>query len=105
MCEILGILGGYDMTSLGFHSAQSVHLMAEAMRYAYADRNTYLGDPAFTRNPIDRLLSTDYARPPSATRSARARRPRRRSPAGCRPTKNPRPRSIPCSTAPATPCR
>ena len=61
MCEILNILEGYDMRALGFHSAQAVHVMVEAMRHAYMDRNTYLGDPAFVRNPLDRLLSPDYA--------------------------------------------
>ncbi len=61
MCEILNILEGYDMAALGFHSAQSVHLMAEAMRHAYLDRNTFLGDPAFVHNPLDRLLSKAYA--------------------------------------------
>ncbi len=61
ICEILNVLEGYDMTALGFHSAQSVHLMVEAMRHAYLDRNTFLGDPAFVKNPLDRLLSKDYA--------------------------------------------
>ncbi|MDB5359008.1 MAG: gamma-glutamyltransferase [Rhodospirillales bacterium] len=61
MCEMLNILEGYDMKALGFHSAQAVHVMTEAMRHAYLDRNTYLGDPAFITNPIDRLLSKDYA--------------------------------------------
>ncbi|MCW3477908.1 gamma-glutamyltransferase [Limobrevibacterium gyesilva] len=61
MCEILNILEGYDLRALGFRSAQSVHLMVEAMRHAYLDRNTYLGDPAFVANPLDRLLSKDYA--------------------------------------------
>ena len=61
LCEILNILEGYDMRALGFHSAASVHLMVEAMRHAYMDRNTYLGDPAFVKNPLDRLLSKDYA--------------------------------------------
>ena len=61
MCEILNILEGYDMAALGFHSAQSVHLMVEAMRHAYLDRNTFLGDPAFVHNPLDRLLSKAYA--------------------------------------------
>jgi gamma-glutamyltranspeptidase / glutathione hydrolase len=61
LCEILNILEGYDMAALGFHSAQSIHVMVEAMRHAYLDRNTYLGDPAFVTNPIDRLLSKDYA--------------------------------------------
>jgi gamma-glutamyltranspeptidase / glutathione hydrolase len=61
LCEILNVLEGYDMAALGFRSAQSVHLMTEAMRHAYLDRNTYLGDPAFVANPLDRLLSKDYA--------------------------------------------
>lgn len=61
MCEILNILEGYDMTALGFHSAASVHYMAEAMRHAYMDRNTFLGDPQFVNNPLDRLLSKSYA--------------------------------------------
>src|ERR1700749_2031153 len=46
---------------MGFHSAASVHVMAEAMRHAYMDRNTYLGDPAFVSNPLGRLLSKSYA--------------------------------------------
>jgi len=61
LCEILNILEGYDLKALGFHSAQSIHLITEAMRHAYLDRNTYLGDPAFVKNPLDRLLSKDYA--------------------------------------------
>ncbi len=61
VCEILDILAGYDMTALGFRSARSVRLMVEAMRRAYRDRNTVLGDPVFVTNPVDRLLSGDYA--------------------------------------------
>ena len=61
LCEILNILEGYDMRGLGFHSAASVHFMVEAMRHAFMDRNTYLGDPAFVKNPLDRLLAKDYA--------------------------------------------
>ncbi len=61
LCEILNIVEGYDMRALGFHSAQAIHVMVEAMRHAYLDRNTYLGDPAFVDNPLQRLLSKDYA--------------------------------------------
>ncbi len=61
MCQILNILEGYDLKAMGFRSAQSVHLMVEAMRHAFVDRNTYLGDPAFVKNPLDRLLSKEYA--------------------------------------------
>lgn len=60
LCEILKVLEGYDMPALGFHSAQAVHLMTEAMRHAYFDRNTSLGDPAFVTNPLGRLLSPDH---------------------------------------------
>ena len=61
LCETLQILAGYDMAALGFHSAAAVHAIVEALRQAYLDRNTYLGDPAFVANPLDRLLSADYA--------------------------------------------
>ena len=61
ICEILNILEGYDLKALGFRSAQSVYLLVEAMRHAYRDRNTHLGDPAFVHNPLDRLLSKEYA--------------------------------------------
>jgi gamma-glutamyltranspeptidase / glutathione hydrolase len=61
MCEILNILEGYDIAALGFRSAPSVQLMVEAMRRGYFDRNTYLGDPDFVTNPLERLLSKDYA--------------------------------------------
>ncbi|HEY2686734.1 MAG TPA: gamma-glutamyltransferase [Steroidobacteraceae bacterium] len=60
LCEMLQILQNYPMKSLGFHTAESLHLMAEAMRFAYRDRNTYLGDPAFVENPVARLLSARH---------------------------------------------
>jgi gamma-glutamyltranspeptidase/glutathione hydrolase len=61
ICEILNILEGYPLKELGFRSAQSVHYQIEAMRHAYVDRNSYLGDPDFVKNPLDRLLSKEYA--------------------------------------------
>ena len=61
ICEILNVLEGYPLKEMGFRSAQSVHYQIEAMRHAYVDRNSYLGDPDFVKNPIDRLLSKDYA--------------------------------------------
>ena len=61
ICEILNILEGYDLQALGFRSARSVRLLVEAMRHAYHDRNTYLGDPAYVQNPLERLLSKEYA--------------------------------------------
>jgi gamma-glutamyltranspeptidase/glutathione hydrolase len=61
MCLILNVLEGYPLDYLGFHSAQSVHLMVEAMRHAYLDRNSTLGDPDFVDNPVARLLDKGYA--------------------------------------------
>ena len=61
ICEILNILEGYPLSALGFRSAQAVHYQIEAMRHAYVDRNSYLGDPDFVKNPLDRLLDKAYA--------------------------------------------
>ena len=80
LCEILSVLHGYDLSAAGFNSAQGVHWMVEAMRRAYADRNTYLGDPAFVTNPVAQLISPAYAAklrasilPDKATPSAQIR--------------------------------
>jgi gamma-glutamyltranspeptidase/glutathione hydrolase len=61
ICEIMNILEGYPMAELGYHSAQGLHYQIEAMRHAYVDRNSYLGDPDFVRNPLDHLLDKQYA--------------------------------------------
>jgi gamma-glutamyltranspeptidase/glutathione hydrolase len=61
ICEMLNILEGYPLKDLGFRSAQSVHYQIEAMRHAYVDRNSYLGDPDFVTNPTQRLLDKGYA--------------------------------------------
>ena len=61
VCEILNVLEGYPLKDLGYRSAQSVHYQIEAMRHAYVDRNSYLGDPDFVTNPLERLLDKGYA--------------------------------------------
>jgi gamma-glutamyltranspeptidase / glutathione hydrolase len=61
LCEMLQVLAGYPLHTLGFHSSESVHLLAEAMRHAYRDRNSYLGDPAFIDNPVAALVSAQHA--------------------------------------------
>jgi gamma-glutamyltranspeptidase/glutathione hydrolase len=61
ICEILNVLEGYPLKELGYHSAEAVHYQIEAMRHAYVDRNSYLGDPDFVKNPLDRLLDKNYA--------------------------------------------
>ncbi|MBG0812201.1 gamma-glutamyltransferase [Methylosinus sp. H3A] len=61
LCEILNILEGYDLAALGFHTPQSSHLLVEAERRAFFDRNNSLGDPDFVNNPVARLTSRSYA--------------------------------------------
>lgn len=61
LCEMMNIIEYYPLKSFGYHSAQGTHYIAEAMRYAYYDRNNQLGDPDFVENPVVRLTSKDYA--------------------------------------------
>jgi gamma-glutamyltranspeptidase/glutathione hydrolase len=61
ICETLQIIAPYPFARWGFHSAKSTHYFVEAERRAFADRNTYLGDPAFVHNPVTRLLSAEHA--------------------------------------------
>ena len=61
ICQILNVVEGYPLKDLGFRSAQAVHYQIEAMRHAYLDRNTYLGDPDFVKNPTARLIDKAYA--------------------------------------------
>ncbi|NRP72538.1 Gamma-glutamyltranspeptidase [Ensifer psoraleae] len=62
ICEILNILEGYPLSYLGYGSAETVHAMIEAMRHAYVDRNTALGDPDFVENPVSKLVDKAYAK-------------------------------------------
>ncbi|WP_431289408.1 gamma-glutamyltransferase [Roseateles chitinivorans] len=61
ICEMLNILEGYPLRQLGWGSAQGAHYQIEAMRHAYVDRNSTLGDPDFVKNPLQRLLDKSYA--------------------------------------------
>lgn len=62
LVEMLNILEGFDLKKYGHNSALYLHLLAEAMRRAYADRARYLGDPDFNpQMPIARLTSKAYA--------------------------------------------
>jgi gamma-glutamyltranspeptidase/glutathione hydrolase len=61
ICEILNVLEGYPLSYLGYGSAETVHIMVEAMRHAYVDRNAALGDPDFIDNPVSRMLDDAYA--------------------------------------------
>jgi len=59
--QILNILEGFPIGILGHNSAQTIHLMAEAMTLAYADRSKYMGDSDFVKVPIQGLTSKAYA--------------------------------------------
>ena len=60
LLQILGMIAPYNLRETGFHTWQSVHLITEAERRAYADRSRFLGDPGFNVIPVDGLLSNDY---------------------------------------------
>jgi len=59
--QILNILEGYPISEYGHNSAKTIHLMAEAMKRAYADRSLYLGDEDFVKIPLKGLTSKKYA--------------------------------------------
>jgi len=61
IAEMLNILEGYDIGGLGFGTADTVHLLAEAMKIAFADRAAASGDPDHVAVPVERLTSKDYA--------------------------------------------
>lgn len=67
MLEMLNILERYDLKKMGPGSAQSIHLMVEAMRRAFADRAEFLGDPDFVKVPMAGLISRAYADKLAAT--------------------------------------
>jgi gamma-glutamyltranspeptidase/glutathione hydrolase len=62
----LKILEQFDLASLGHASAESTHLLVEALKLAFADRLRYCGDPRFTDVPLDWLLSDEHAREQAA---------------------------------------
>jgi gamma-glutamyltranspeptidase/glutathione hydrolase len=61
IAQMLNILEGYDITALGFGTAETVHLLAEVLKIAFADRAAASGDPDFVGVPVERLISKDYA--------------------------------------------
>jgi gamma-glutamyltranspeptidase/glutathione hydrolase len=57
----LRLLEGYDLKSLGHNSANYIHVLTEASKLAFADRESFYGDPLFVDVPLERLLSKSYA--------------------------------------------
>ena len=58
----LNILEGFDLAGMDYGSAPYYHLLIEATKQAFADRNRYVADPAFADLPIEGLLSKEYAK-------------------------------------------
>ncbi|HEX4039585.1 MAG TPA: gamma-glutamyltransferase [Acidobacteriaceae bacterium] len=82
LAEILNILDNDKLTPLGDRTAPEMHLILEAFRRAYMDRNNYLGDPDYVKMPIDAMISKPYGaawratiQPDKATPSADLQRP------------------------------
>ncbi len=61
LIQMLNILESYDLKELGANSAQTIHLMTESMKLAYADRSKHLGDPDFYDVPTEELIDKGYA--------------------------------------------
>lgn len=59
--EMLNIIEGYNLKAFGYHSSEYLHVLLEAKKLAFADRDTYVSDPAFVDVPVERLLSKAYA--------------------------------------------
>jgi gamma-glutamyltranspeptidase / glutathione hydrolase len=82
LIEILNMLEGYDLAKLGDHSAEAIHLTAEAFRRAFFDRAEFMGDPDFSKVPVAQLIDKKYAvawrdsiNPESASVSKELKRP------------------------------
>jgi len=61
LIQMLNILEGYDLKGLGHNSADTIHRLVEAMRRAYADRASHMGDPDFYKVPVQGLTAKSYA--------------------------------------------
>lgn len=59
--EMLNILEGYNLKSLGYQTADCIHVMIEAKKLAFADRDRFVSDPTFVDVPVERLLDKGYA--------------------------------------------
>ena len=66
LMQALNILENFDLREMGHNSTAYIHTVSQAVNLAFADRETYYGDPDFVTVPIDGLLSKDYARERSA---------------------------------------
>ena len=61
LLEMLNLVEDFDLGDMGHNSAQAIHLMTEAKKIAYGDRNSLAGDPRFVEWPLQELISKEYA--------------------------------------------
>ncbi len=61
IAQMLNILEGFDIGAMGFGTPETLHLLAEVLKIAFADRAAATADPAFVRVPVEKLLDKDYA--------------------------------------------
>ena len=61
IAQMLNILEAYDIAKMGFGSVDTLHLLAEVLKIAFADRAEASGDPDFVKVPVERIVSRDYA--------------------------------------------
>jgi gamma-glutamyltranspeptidase/glutathione hydrolase len=61
IAQMLNIIEGYDIAGKGFGTSETIHLLAEVLKIAFADRAAASGDPEFINVPVERLTSKDYA--------------------------------------------
>jgi gamma-glutamyltranspeptidase/glutathione hydrolase len=61
IAQMLNILEGYDVAALGYGTPETIHLLAEVLKIAFADRAAASGDPDYIDVPVERLMSKDYA--------------------------------------------
>jgi gamma-glutamyltranspeptidase len=59
--EMLNIIEGYNLKSMGYQTPEYLHILLEAKKLAFADRDQYISDPEFVDVPVTRLISKEYA--------------------------------------------
>ena len=79
--QMLNIMENFPIREMGYGSSDAMHIMAEAMKLAYADRSKYLGDPDHLDLPVEALTSKAYAKALADGIDMDPRTPLRRDPA------------------------
>ncbi len=62
LLQMMNLIESYDWPALGHNTPRALHILIEAMKLAFADREAYYGDPKYVKVPVDGLLSKEYAR-------------------------------------------